>query len=40
MRRLQPQNEFCGFELRNGLIVNEWMVVDETAIYAQIAATE
>jgi predicted ester cyclase len=28
------------FELRNGLIVNEWMVVDETAIYAQIAATE
>lgn len=26
------------FELRNGRIVNEWMVVDETAIYAQIAA--
>lgn len=26
------------FELREGKIVNEWMVVDETAIYAQIAA--
>ncbi len=26
------------FELRDGLIVNEWMVTDETAIYAQIAA--
>jgi len=26
------------FELRAGRIVNEWMVVDETAIYAQIAA--
>jgi len=26
------------FELRDGLIANEWMVVDETAIYAQIAA--
>jgi hypothetical protein len=25
-------------ELRDGLIVNEWMVVDETAVYAQIAA--
>ena len=28
------------FELRDGLIVNEWMVVDETAVYAQIAAYE
>ena len=26
------------FELRHGLIVNEWLVVDETAVYAQIAA--
>ncbi|MGB0384430.1 MAG: ester cyclase [Ardenticatenaceae bacterium] len=26
------------FELRDGLIVNEWMVVDETAVYAQMAA--
>ena len=26
------------FELRDGRIVNEWMVIDETAIYAQIAA--
>jgi predicted ester cyclase len=26
------------FELRDGLIANEWMVVDDTAIYAQIAA--
>ncbi len=26
------------FELRNGLITNEWLVVDETAVYAQIAA--
>jgi predicted ester cyclase len=26
------------FELRDGKIVNEWMVVDETAVYAQIAA--
>jgi predicted ester cyclase len=26
------------FELRQGRIVNEWMLVDETAIYAQIAA--
>jgi len=26
------------FELRQGLIVNEWLLVDETAIYAQIAA--
>ena len=26
------------FELRDGQIVNEWLVVDETAIYAQIAA--
>jgi predicted ester cyclase len=26
------------FELRDGLIVNEWMVMDEVAIYAQIAA--
>jgi predicted ester cyclase len=26
------------FELRDGLIVNEWMGLDETAIYAQIAA--
>ena len=26
------------FELRDGLIVNEWMVVDETAVHAQIAA--
>ena len=26
------------FELRDGQIVNEWMVVDETAIYAQVAA--
>ena len=25
------------FELRDGLIAHEWMVVDETAIYAQIA---
>lgn len=25
-------------ELRDGLIINEWMVVDETAVYAQIAA--
>jgi len=28
------------FELRDGLIVNEWMGVDETAVYAQIAAYE
>lgn len=28
------------FELRDGKIVNEWMVVDEMAIYAQIAAHE
>lgn len=28
------------FELRDGLIANEWMVVDETAIYAQIAAQQ
>ncbi len=26
------------FELRKGKIVNEWMLLDETAIYAQIAA--
>ncbi len=26
------------FELRDGLIVNEWMGLDETSIYAQIAA--
>ena len=26
------------FELRDGRIVNEWMVVDETAVYAQVAA--
>lgn len=26
------------FELRDGQIVNEWLVVDETAVYAQIAA--
>lgn len=26
------------FELRDGRILNEWMVIDETAIYAQIAA--
>lgn len=26
------------FELRDGLIVNKWMLLDETAIYAQIAA--
>jgi len=26
------------FELRQGRIVNEWLLVDETAIYAQIAA--
>lgn len=26
------------FELRDGSIVNEWMVVDETPIYAQMAA--
>jgi predicted ester cyclase len=26
------------FELRQGKIVNEWMCIDETAIYAQIAA--
>jgi predicted ester cyclase len=26
------------FELRDGRIVNEWLVVDETAVYAQIAA--
>jgi predicted ester cyclase len=26
------------FELRQGRIVNEWMLLDETAIYAQIAA--
>lgn len=26
------------FELRNGLIANEWFVMDEVAIYAQIAA--
>jgi predicted ester cyclase len=26
------------FELRDGLIAQEWMVVDETAVYAQIAA--
>lgn len=28
------------FELHEGLIVREWMVVDDTAIYAQIAAQE
>ena len=28
------------FELRAGRIVNEWLVVDETAIYAQVAAYE
>jgi len=28
------------FELRDGLIVNEWLMVDETAVYAQIAAYE
>lgn len=28
------------FELREGLIVNEWLLVDETAVYAQIAAYE
>jgi hypothetical protein len=28
------------FELRRGAIVNEWMVVDETSIYAQIAAQQ
>jgi predicted ester cyclase len=26
------------FELRDGLVVNEWLVVDELAIYAQMAA--
>ncbi len=26
------------FELRDGLIANEWLVMDETAVYAQIAA--
>ena len=26
------------FELRDGAIVNEWLVVDDTAVYAQIAA--
>ena len=26
------------FELRDGLIVNEWLVVDETAVHAQLAA--
>ena len=26
------------FELRDGRIVNEWLVMDETAVYAQIAA--
>ncbi len=26
------------FELRDGLILNEWLVVDETAVYAQITA--
>lgn len=26
------------FELRAGLVVNEWLMVDETAVYAQIAA--
>ena len=26
------------FELRDGRIVNEWLVLDETAVYAQIAA--
>jgi hypothetical protein len=26
------------FELRDGLIKNEWMLMDETAVYAQIAA--
>ena len=26
------------FELHDGLIASEWMVADETAIYAQIAA--
>jgi predicted ester cyclase len=26
------------FELRNGQIVNEWLVLDETAVHAQIAA--
>ena len=28
------------FELRGGKIVNEWMLIDETAIYAQIAAKQ
>jgi predicted ester cyclase len=28
------------FELRDGRIVNEWLVVDETAIYAQVGAYE
>ena len=28
------------FELRDGLIVNEWFVMDEVAIYAQIAANQ
>jgi predicted ester cyclase len=28
------------FELRDSLIANEWMVVDDTAIYAQIAADQ
>ncbi|MBN2499862.1 MAG: ester cyclase [Anaerolineales bacterium] len=28
------------FELRDGLIVNEWLVMDEVAIYAQIAANQ
>ena len=26
------------FEMRDGLIVNEWLVIDETAVHAQIAA--
>jgi predicted ester cyclase len=26
------------FELRDGLISNEWLVMDETAVYAQLAA--
>jgi len=26
------------FELRDGLIKNEWMMVDETALYAQMTA--
>jgi predicted ester cyclase len=28
------------FELRDGLIVSEWLVMDETAVYAQIAACQ